>query len=43
LFENQLKVRQKIIVPDDLLSDLTQMDQGGKSKVDIAAKALKPH
>jgi len=41
LFENQLKVRQKIIIPDDLLGELTEMDQGGKTKVDISAKPAK--
>jgi len=43
LFENQIKDRQKIIVPDDLLSSLTQMEQGGTTKVDIAAKIVKLH
>jgi len=43
LFENQLQDRQKIVVPDDLLSDLTQMEQGGTTKVDIAAKPVKLH
>jgi len=43
LFENQLQERQKIIIPDDLLSELTQMEQGGTTKVDIAAKPVKLH
>jgi len=43
LFGNQLKERQKITIPDDLLGDLTQMEQGGTTKVDIAAKSVKLH
>jgi len=43
VFEQQLLERQKIIVPDDLLSELTQMEQGGSTKVDLAAKPVKLH
>jgi len=43
LFENQMSDRQKIIIPDDLLSELTQMEQGGSMKVDLAAKPVKHH